>query len=627
MGRAPTFRVLTRAAAAMSLLIVPGPDIPRSARAVTHTELPVAEPNDNRHPAGVMHGDTLVAHLEVRLARWYPEAPGGSFAEAPFLGESGHAPQVPGPLIRVRLGTIIEARLTNALTDSIVTFHGLHATSLDVGHPSMVRMPSDDSIVVKPGETRTVRFTANRAGTFFYFALAGKVDWNVREREQLAGALVVDAVGARTDDRIFVMNIWSEPVDSILSRNALAINGLSWPYTERIAATVGDTVRWRVVNTTARSHPMHLHGFYFRVVARADTVFSRHAQRTVVTQLMDPFTTMSMEWVPTRPGNWLFHCHLGFHVASDSRLDPVAGHADHMSGDVMRHMAGLVMGIEVRPGKRALRERRSGARALRLYVQEGAKRGRAARALGFVLQRGAVPARDSVVIPGSPLILTRGQPTDITVINRLDEATNVHWHGIELESYSDGVGGWSGAMNRLAPSIAPGDSFVAHLTLPRAGTFIYHTHLNDVIQLTSGLYGALIVLEPGAHFDPALDHVFVAGWDGAEDPPHLLVNGDSTPPPLILAMGRHHRMRFVTIGVVGGETFRLVHGTELQRWRAMAKDGAEFAKALQLERDATVAGWAGETYDFDFVAKEPGEYALVAGDPKKPMWTQRVVVR
>ena len=345
-------------------------------------------------------------------------------------------------------------------------------------------------------------------------------------------------------------------MDSARFRNAVTINGRSWPFTERITTTVGDTVRWRVVNATISQHSMHLHGFNYRVVALMDSAFAPRERRMVVTQSMKPFTTMSMEWVPQRAGHWLYHCHLGFHVVPDTRLDPIDGDADHMSGDVSRHMAGLVMGIEVRPGRRTQRERREGARQLHLYVQEGAKRGRAPRALGYVLRRGAAPARDSLEIPGTPLILTRGQPTDITVINRLAEPTSVHWHGIELESYSDGVAGWSGAMNRLAPSIAPGNSFVAHLTLPRAGTFIYHTHLNDVIQLTSGLYGAMVVLEPGARFDPATDHIFVVGWDGPEDPPHLLVDGDSTPPPLVLAAGRHHRVRFVTIGVVGGEVFR-----------------------------------------------------------------------
>ncbi len=158
-----------------------------------------------------------------------------------------------------------------------------------------------------------------------------------------------------------------------------------------------------------------------------------------------------------------------------------------MAHDPRVHMAGLVVGIVVHPARGAAAPARGGARRLHLYVQEGRRRGRAARALGYVLQRGATPpAPDSVETGSSLLVLTRGEPTDIVVVNRLAETAAIHWHGIELESYSDGVAGWSGAGDHLAPSIEPGDSFVAHLTLPRAGTFIYHTHMNDLEQLTLG---------------------------------------------------------------------------------------------------------------------------------------------
>lgn len=244
-----------------------------------------------------------------------------------------------------------------------------------------------------------------------------------------------------------------------------------------------------------------------------------------------------------------------------------------------------------------------------------------------MLQHQAPPAPDSVEIPGTALILTRGQPTDITVVNHLSEPTAVHWHGIELESYSDGVAGWSGGMNRLAPAIAAGDSFTAHLTLPRAGTFIYHTHLNDIEQLTSGMYGAIVVLEPGQQYDARTDHLFVVGWDGAEDPPRLLVNGDSLPPPRFLEAGVHHRLRFVFIGAVGGETFTLRSEAEPARWRTLARDGVDLPQSQQLDVPAQVTGWAGQTFDFDFLATAPGEYTLVAGDPATPAWLGRLVVR
>ena len=106
-------------------------------------------------------------------------------------------------------------------------------------------------------------------------------------------------------------------------------------------------------------------------------------------------------------------------------------------------------------------------------------------------------------------MLRRGEPTAVTVHNRLDAATSVHWHGLELESFYDGVAGWSGTAARLAPSIAPGDSCVARFTPPRAGTFIFHSHASEVRQLSLGLFGPLIVLEPGVRWDPDRDRVVV----------------------------------------------------------------------------------------------------------------------
>ena len=595
----------------------------------------VVEANDNRHAAGSMRGETLFVNLDVRTGRWFPEDPKGQYLDLPVLGEVGKAVSVPGPLIRVVEGTIISATLTNSLADSAVTWVGMQTK------------PGLDSLRIKPGETKRVRFVAGAPGTYWYAARVGVVDYKVREREQSVAAFVIDAKGARTDDRVFVMNIWGEPIDSANYRNALAINGRAWPYTERLEATAGDTLRWRVVNGTIRPHPMHLHGFYFRVstlgVGGRDSVLSEAEQPNVVTQLMPPFSTMAMQWVAAREGNWLFHCHLAFHVDPGARFTrinaekyvqskgqetmPAMAHDDHKSGDVSRHMAGLILGISVAPKPNTIAEERVNPRTLRMVVDESKRRGRSPRAMGFVLQTNAEPARDSVEIPGTPLVLTRGEPTDITVINRLNEGTSVHWHGIELESFSDGVSGWSGSGKRMAPLIAPGDSFTAHLTLRRAGTFIYHTHLNDLEQLTSGMYGAIVVLEPGQKYDARTDHLFIVGWDGQKDPPHLLVNGDSLPKPLVLQAGVHHRLRFVFIGLVNGDEFALLSKSGPVKWRTLAQDGYEMSPAAQHVVDAKVAGWAGQTFDFDFLPSAPGEYRLVANDPKKPNWSQRIVVK
>jgi FtsP/CotA-like multicopper oxidase with cupredoxin domain len=591
--------------------------------------LPDIIPNDNRTPAGVMRGDTLHLDLEVRMGTWRPEGDSGPAIEVAGFAEAGKVLQIPGPLIRVPTGTTIVARVRNALPDSTISIHGL------LTRPAAAW----DSLVLRPGESETVRFMAGTPGTYLYRAVLGKHLMDRRlsdEREQVSGAFVVDPRGPVAPDRILVISIWGSRVDSVEwraidYRNALTINGLSWPHTERLEAATGDTVRLRVINSSGRTHPMHLHGFYFRVAARgngvSDTLYRQADRRDAVTEVMTPFSTMAMSFVPDRPGNWLLHCHIGFHVVPGSRLNKPSGNHDAMAHDAGVHMAGLVVGITVRPGPGWVQPDEGERRRMHLFVQEGPPRHRARRGLGFVLQEGSSPPRpDSIVMPGSVLVLTRGQPTDIVVTNRLREPTAIHWHGVELESFSDGVAGWSGSGNSLAPSIMPGDSFVAHLTLPRAGTFMYHTHLNDVEQLTSGLYGAIVVLEADQRFDPDQDHVFVVGWDSPADPPNQLVNGDSLPAPLELVAGVPHRFRFINIGVALGAPFSIFRDSALVRWQRVAKDGADLPphQATMVPARQPVA--VGETFDFLFVP-EPGEYRLVAGPPARPFYVQRLIVR
>ncbi|MBK9980518.1 MAG: multicopper oxidase domain-containing protein [Gemmatimonadetes bacterium] len=135
-------------------------------------------------------------------------------------------------------------------------------------------------------------------------------------------------------------------------------------------------------------------------------------------------------------------------------------------------MSGLVLGVAVKrrgdapaiaAGNDAAAD--AGRRSLRLLVRENAGSAPNAPLFGYALHEGGTePAPDSGRVAAPPLVVVRGQLVRITVVNRLSEPTAVHWHGIELESYYDGVPGFSGAGRRVTPLIAPGDSFVVRFT-------------------------------------------------------------------------------------------------------------------------------------------------------------------
>ena len=591
--------------------------------------LVVAEPNDNRVSAGRVRAGVLTVDLDVVWAGWRPDLDVDSAVTVQTFAVRGNKPTVPGPLLRVPKGTEIRLSVRNTLADSTLVVHGLRAGSV-----------ATDTFSVAPGETREITFTASNAGTFHYWGTTSHSPLNRRTGRdaQLSGVIVVDPAGARVDprERIFVISLIDIFPKSDTAANQeevweIAVNGRSWPHTERLRYAVGDTVRWRWVNASNRGHPMHLHGFHFLVTAagtgQRDSLYSRDAARLAVTELVPAGRTFALEWVPRRAGNWLTHCHMVPHIVPHPRRpDSLRAHDGH---NTLKHplesMAGLVLGITTTGADVAPESRSPAKKHMRLFIQQGADTSRP-WLKGFVLQRGAEPRPDSVEVPGAPLIVTRGEKASVTVVNRLKQPSSVHWHGIELESVFDGVAGYSGVGKKRAPLIAPGDSFTVTFTPPRAGTYMYHTHMEEEDQLTAGLYGPIIVLEPGERYDPSRDFTFLMGMGPNPAPVKRgrVMNGTLNPPPKTLKAGATYRLRLINLGYASLEGFRLVAAdSSTQTWRLISKDGA--ALGGKASEAARVLVDVGESYDFEWTPKA-GEFSLIAqlGTSMHPFAAPRV---
>lgn len=279
-------------------------------------------------------------------------------------------------------------------------------------------------------------------------------------------------------------------------------------------------------------------------------------------------------------------------------------------------MFGLVMGVTILPGgppQHAQAKSNAATRKIELVASElpgwfGKDPG-----MGFAIANSGSALQPT--IPGPPLVLTRGQPAAIRVVNRLAEPLTVHWHGIELESYFDGVAGVSGSGDKLMPPIAPGASFVAQMTPPRAGTFIYHTHIDDLKQLSSGLYGALIVLPPGEQFDPDHDRVLLISRAGPGEN-QIWLNGSRSPNLASVKAGEKYRLRIINIVPENPPVDVALHiaGREAN-WRPLAKDGADLLAGQRLMCPARVTISVGETYDFEFIPERAGELTLEVTRP------------
>lgn len=599
-----------------------------------NAQMPVAGFEDYRTSAGRLEDSVLRVRLEARAATWTPWGSLGRAIRAHVFAEPGAAPKVPGPLIRVRAGTPVVVTLTNTLSDTLVVRGLWERRAPPAGSPpnSIAQAFAGDSLVIGPGDTREVRFTPRAPGGYYYYGTTFSPGWSASRQplrrwggpdDALTGALVVDGPDETPDarERIFLITQWADSLvpESFRETVRFLINGRSWPATERLVYAQGDTVRWRVINQGALFHPMHLHGFYFSVHQwnRPDgsQILAPGQQRVRVTQAVASGLAIRMSFVAHEPGNWLFHCHLMRHmsVMQQSPADGAEGH-EHppRSRSEVDLMAGLVLGITVTPAAGRVAAAEEARRTLRLHIGKRERVFGSEPAYGFVLQQdAALPAADSVVFPSSPIFLHRGEPSQIVVRNNTDVALGVHWHGLELESWADGVPGWSGGPARPVPAIAPGDSLVVRMTPPRGGTFMYHVHSEPGHQLSQGLYGQFTVLDSATHRRPENDRFFLLGslGAGADAPP--AVNGSLHPVPLELEAGTTYRLRFMHITPDDNRRITLLDGDSTLTWRIVAFDGADYAPGVVRNTAANLRFFdAGTTFDAEFTPTAPGTLTL-----------------
>ena len=104
--------------------------------------------------------------------------------------------------------------------------------------------------------------------------------------------------------------------------------------------------------------------------------------------------------------------------------------------------------------------------------------------------------------PGPTIEAVEGDRVRIFVTNKLPEHTTIHWHGMILPNDMDGVGGLT------QPHIPPGKTFVYEFDLVKSGTFMYHPHADEMVQMAMGMMGSFVIHPKDPAFMP-VDRDFV----------------------------------------------------------------------------------------------------------------------
>ncbi len=288
---------------------------PEAGTTTGHT--PVTVPNGSTLP-WKMVGGVKVFHLIANAFR-REFAPG---LEVDCWGYNG---ETPGPVIEAVEGDRVRIYVTNRLPEpTSVHWHGVLLPNGMDGVSGLNQKP------IPPGETFRYEFTLRQSGTQMYHS---HFDEMVQMAMGMMGMFVIHPrtpVTPRVDrDFSLMLSEWAikpgarKPDPSIMTDfNMLTINGKAFPGTAPLVARLGERVRVRIGNLSPTDHhPIHLHGYQFRITATDGGRIAESAQWPETTVLVAVGSTRDIEFVADAPGDWAMHCHMTHHTMNQMGHD------------------------------------------------------------------------------------------------------------------------------------------------------------------------------------------------------------------------------------------------------------------------------------------------------------------
>jgi manganese oxidase len=259
--------------------------------------------------------------------------------------------QSPGPVLRATEGDDVEIIVVNKLPQpTSIHWHGVPVDFVMDGAATISQAP------IAPGAQFTYRWIAPQAGTYMYHS-----HYHDMELDSVNGLIVIDpqrpghapqydheaaimitslpwekargheAQAVLADSMMtssMSMNPKADPIPDMgdpMGRMDMAeywcFNGKTFPATDPIDVRMGQTVRVRFGNLTGMTHPIHMHGHWFRWIAQDGSPLPE--PQIVNTVAINPGQTIDIDFVANNPGVWPLHCHILAHMVDNH--DMMAG--------------------------------------------------------------------------------------------------------------------------------------------------------------------------------------------------------------------------------------------------------------------------------------------------------------
>jgi FtsP/CotA-like multicopper oxidase with cupredoxin domain len=285
----------------------PGPNLAPAQPEVDYR--PVLTPNNPKLPWKIVDG-AKVFHLIAEDVE-HEFAPG---LRAKCWGYNG---SVHGPTIEAVEGDRVRLYVTNRLPEpTTVHWHGILLPNGMDGVGGLTQH------LIQPGETFKYEFPLRQHGTFMYHP---HHDEMTQMGLGMMGLFIIHPRGIhQAPDRDFAIMLSEWKIVPGTSRpdpmemtefNVLTMNGAVYPGTEPLVVKQGERARIRFGNLGAMEHhPIHLHGYNFKVVEKGGSPVPESAQYFDDTILVPVGSTRAIEFTADTPGDWAMHCHMTHHV-------------------------------------------------------------------------------------------------------------------------------------------------------------------------------------------------------------------------------------------------------------------------------------------------------------------------